>query len=85
MIHTINSHLSLSPPFPTPQLKHSQAASLLLPSPPLRSASPISPIIEWISAQRTSTLVTAREPLEEAAGMKQVFARLAALLRHLLV
>ena len=42
-------------------------------------------IVEWVTAQRTSTLVTARKPLEQAAAVEEMLARLAALVRHLLV
>lgn len=42
-------------------------------------------VIEGISTQRTSALVTARKPLEQAARMEEVLAGLAALIRHLLI
>ena len=41
--------------------------------------------MELIPAQRASTLITAREPLKQAAGVEQVLACLAAFIRHLLV
>jgi len=42
-------------------------------------------IIKGIAAKRARTLVTRREPLEQAPSMKQVFTRVAALIRHLLI
>lgn len=42
-------------------------------------------VIERISAQRTSALVTAGKPLEQTTRVEQILAGLAALIRHLLV
>jgi hypothetical protein len=70
---------------PIQDLKAAEAAYLLQSTPPLRTTRRINPIIEWIPAQRASTLITAREPLKQAAGVEQVLARLAAFVWHLLV